>query len=194
MTETTKDWTRAPNVNLRQIGRSLVRTDRVSAWLIRLPLEEPDPIRQLERIHEITQELKRSQQALGVDMMMSLMEVVPSALMSLGVQAASGSMNSIVTNVPGPQFPLYMLGAEMQAMYPQVPLLPNVGLGIALISYNGTIFWGFNADMELVPDLRSFVELIASSFARVAEAAGTTAPRRRPKPRPVAPAGSAAGD
>ena len=127
-------------------------------------------------------------------MMMSLMEVVPSALMSLGVQAASGSMNSIVTNVPGPQFPLYMLGAEMQAMYPQVPLLPNVGLGIALISYNGTICWGFNADMELVPDLHSFVELIESSFARVAEAAGATAPPRRPKPRPVAPAGSAAGD
>ena len=168
--------------------------NRVSAWLIRLPLEEADPINQLERIHKITEELKRSQQALGVDMMMSLMEVVPSALMSLGVQAASGSMNSIVTNVPGPQFPLYMLGAEMQAIYPQVPLLPNVGLGIALISYNGTICWGFNADMELVPDLRSFVELIESSFARLAEAAGTTAPRRRPKPRSAAPAGSAAGD
>jgi WS/DGAT/MGAT family acyltransferase len=145
--------------------------NRISAWLIRLPLEEADPLRQLERIHEITQELKENQQALGVEMMMQVMEVMPSALLSLGAQAASGSMNSIVTNVPGPQFPLYLLGAEMTAMYPQVPLLQNVGLGIALISYNGNVCWGFNADRELVPDLASFVGQIEASFARVAVAA-----------------------
>ncbi len=146
--------------------------NRISAWLIRLPLEESDPIKQLERIHEITQDLKENQQALGVEMMMQVMEVMPSALLSLGAQAASGSMNSIVTNVPGPQFPLYLLGAEMKAMYPQVPLLQNVGLGIALISYNGNVCWGFNADRELVPDLAAFVAQIEASFARVADAAG----------------------
>ena len=70
--------------------------NRVSAWLIRLPLDAADPREQLRRIHETTQDLKESQQALGVDMMMSLMEVMPTALLSLGAQAASGSMNSIV--------------------------------------------------------------------------------------------------
>jgi WS/DGAT/MGAT family acyltransferase len=146
--------------------------NRISAWLLRLPLEEEDPLRQLARIHETTQELKESQQALGVEMMMQVMEAMPSALLSLGARAASGSMNSIVTNVPGPQFPLYLLGAEMLAMYPQVPLLQNVGLGIALVSYDGKVCWGFNADRALVPDLASFVARIEASFERTADAAG----------------------
>jgi len=145
--------------------------NRVSAWLVRLPLDEPDPQKQLERIYTTTQELKHSHQALGVDMILSVVELMPNALLSLGAQAASGTMNSIVTNVPGPQFPLYALGAEMLAVYPQVPLLLNVGLGIALVSYNGRVCWGFNADLGLVPDLADFVVRIQNAFARLAEVA-----------------------
>lgn len=145
--------------------------NRVSAWLVRLPLGEADPRKQLERIHATTQELKDSHQALGVDLILSVVEMMPNALLSLGSQAASGTMNSIVTNVPGPQFPLYTLGAEMLAIYPQVPLLRNVGLGIALISYNGRVCWGFNADLGLVPDLADFVAQVQKSFARLAEVA-----------------------
>jgi hypothetical protein len=66
----------------------------------------------------------------------------------------------------------------MKAMYPQVPLLQNVGLGIALISYNGRVCWGFNGDASLIPDLRSFVRLVERSFGRVAETAGVE--RSRP--------------
>ncbi len=145
--------------------------NRVSAWLVRLPLDEADPGKQLERIHATTQELKHSHQALGVDMILSVVELMPNALLSLGAQAASGTMNSIVTNVPGPQFPLYALGAEMLTVYPQVPLLRNVGLGIALISYNGHICWGFNADLGLVPDLADFVVQIQNAFAQLADVA-----------------------
>ena len=145
--------------------------NRISAWLLRLPLEEKDPLRQLAAIHETTRELKESQQALGVEMMMQVMDVIPSALLSLGARAATSGMNSIVTNVPGPQFPLYLLGAEMLEMYPQVPLFENIGLGIALVSYNGRVCWGFNADRELVPDLASFVADIEASLRRVADAA-----------------------
>jgi diacylglycerol O-acyltransferase len=145
--------------------------NRVSAWLLRLPLEEADPLDQLAKIRQTTRELKQSQQALGVDMMMSLMEVMPSSLFSLAAQSASGSVNTIVTNVPGPQFPLYMLGAELREMYPQVPLLQNVGIGIALVSYNGRIYWGFNADPQRLPDLGSFVERVGQAFDRIAEAA-----------------------
>jgi WS/DGAT/MGAT family acyltransferase len=145
--------------------------NRVSAWLVRLPLDEADPRKQLERIYATTQELKHSHQALGVDMILGVVELMPNALLSLGAQAASGTMNSIVTNVPGPQFPLYALGAEMVAVYPQVPLLLNVGLGIALVSYNGRVCWGFNADLGLVPDLADFVVRIQNAFARLAEVA-----------------------
>ena len=146
--------------------------NRISAWLVNLPVGYADPRDQLARIHELTQELKESRQALGVDMMMKAMGVMPTALMSLGVQAASGAMNTLVTNVPGPQFPLYLLGAEMVGLFPLVPLLPNVGLGVALMSYNGQVCWGFNADPELVPDLDVFVEMVEKSYDRVAQVAG----------------------
>jgi len=146
--------------------------NRVSGWLVRLPVGEPDPRKQLERIHETTQELKDSHHALGADMIIGMMGAMPNSLVSLGAQAASGTMNSIVTNVPGPQFPLYTLGSELLAMYPQVPLLANVGLGIALISYNGNVCWGFNADLGLMPDLSDFVARVQESFAQLAEVAG----------------------
>ncbi len=145
--------------------------NRVSGWLVRLPLDEEDPLMQLERIHETTRELKESHQALGAELILEVMNRMPNGLVSLGAQAAAGTMNSVVTNVPGPQFPLYMLGSEMVAMYPQVPLLAGVGLGIALVSYNGQVCWGFNADLGLVPDLSTFVEMIIASFERVAAAA-----------------------
>ena len=145
--------------------------NRISAWMVPLPLGEEDPRLQLTAIHKTTQELKESRQALGVEMMMSVMEGMPPALLSLSARAASSGMNSIVTNVPGPQFPLYLLGAKLDGMYPQVPLLRNVGLGIALISYDGKVCWGFNADRGLVPDLRDFVHCIQDSFERVSKVA-----------------------
>ncbi|MFT4572519.1 MAG: diacylglycerol O-acyltransferase, partial [Candidatus Binatia bacterium] len=80
--------------------------NRVSGWLVRLPLDESDPRKQLARINETTRELKDTQQALGAEIILSMMNNMPNALVSLGAQAAAGTMNSIVTNVPGPQFPL----------------------------------------------------------------------------------------
>jgi hypothetical protein len=65
-----------------------------------------------------------------------------------------------------------MLGSRLLAMIPQVPLMENIGLGIALLSYDGNLHWGFTADYELMPDLALFVEAIADSFAELAEAAG----------------------
>ena len=76
----------------------------------------------------------------------------------------------IVTNVPGPQFGLYTVGAPMHGMYPLVPLLPGGGLGVALFSYDGKLCWGFNADHELVPDLDDFVADIATSFEELRNA------------------------
>jgi hypothetical protein len=74
--------------------------------------------------------------------------------------AASGPIKTIVTNVPGPQVPLYMVGSKVVGMFPFVPLLQGMDLGIALFSYNGEVFWGFNADYNLVPGLAYFVGTI----------------------------------
>jgi hypothetical protein len=105
-------------------------------------------------------------------MLMAVAEWTPPSLLSLGSQASSGPVNSIVTNVPGPQIPLYMQGAKLLGIYPQVPLLEGMGLGIALMSYDGTICWGFNANPDVVPDLEEFVKLIAAATNQVAEVAG----------------------
>jgi len=165
--------------------------NRVSSWILALPIDAPDPRAQLERIHETTQELKSTNQALGVEMMMQVAEWTPSILLSLGAQAINGPINTIVTNVPGPQFPLYLQGAELEAIYPQVPLLPNLGLGIALMSYNGRVCWGFNSDPDIVPDGAEFAKLVAKSFRRVAEAAGVEL-SEKPKAGASAPAGKKA--
>lgn len=161
--------------------------NRISAWVVPLPLGVEDPRKQLAAIHETTQELKDTRQALGVEMMMSVMDGLPPALLSLAARGAASGMNSIVTNVPGPQFPLYLLGAKLQGMYPQVPLLRNVGLGIALISYDGDVCWGFNADFGLVPDLDKFVQCIQDSFERVSKIADETAAIPTPKREEASP-------
>ncbi len=146
--------------------------NQVSSWIVTLPVGELDPRRQLDAIHENTQALKDSRQALGVETINTIAEWTTSSLLSLGAQAGSAACNTIVTNVPGPQFPLYLLGAELESIFPQVPLMPNMGLGIALISYNGRVFWGFNADPAMLPDLAEFAEGVRTAFGRVAEAAG----------------------
>jgi len=159
-------------VSVRREGERGKLGNRVSAWILELPIGESDRMEQLERIRATTQELKESRQAVGVDMLMQAANWMPSALLALGARASSGPINAIVTNVPGPQFPLFLLGAKLDAMYPQVPLLPNTGLGIALISYDGRLCWGFSADYELVPDLHRFVVLVRGSFDELARLAG----------------------
>jgi WS/DGAT/MGAT family acyltransferase len=146
--------------------------NRVSSWIIQLPLGEPDASSQLAAIHAATQELKESKQALGVEMMMQVAEWTPPVLLSLGAQSASGPINTIVTNVPGPQFPLYMLGARLLEMYPVVPLLEGLGLGIAIFSYDGQLCWGFNADYAQMPDLPVFPKLIDEAFRAFAAEVG----------------------
>jgi len=146
--------------------------NRVSSWIIRLPLGEKNPAERLKAIHAVTQDLKASNQALGVEMMMAVAEWTPGVLLSLGSRAASGPINMIVTNVPGPQFPLYMLGAKLLEPFPQVPLLQGTGVGVALFSYDGKVFWGFNGDYGMVPDLEEFRRAVEDSFRELSEAAG----------------------
>ena len=81
--------------------------------------------------------------------------------------------NMVVTNVPGPQFPVYMLGAPLREVYPLVPLFSNQGLGIALFSYDGGLFWGFNADWDAVPDLHDVVGDVEAECATLSQMAAS---------------------
>ena len=159
--------------------------NHVSSWVIPLPLTETDPRAQLEALHAETARLKEERTALGVETIMKLADFTPSMLLTLGARSASGPINTIVTNVPGPQFPLYLQGARMLEIYPQVPLLENLGLGIALASYDGFVHWGFNSDPDVLPDADVFAEQIRAAYERIAKlpAAAPEAGRKRASAR-----------
>jgi hypothetical protein len=96
----------------------------------------------------------------------------PSTLLSVGARLMTRAFpfNLVVTNVPGPQVPLYLLGARMIANYGLVPLTDYLGLGIVLFSYDGALTWGFNADWDLLPDLHDFVLATEASFEELRRA------------------------
>jgi WS/DGAT/MGAT family acyltransferase len=148
--------------------------NRVSAWIVPLPVDEEDPKRQLATISAKTEELKSQRQAVAAEVLTQAAEWTPATLLSLGARNATRLLpfNMVVTNIPGPQVPLYMLGGRMKEIYPQVPLMDNLALGIALFSYDGQICWGFNADYDQVPDLERFVAAVGESFQDLRSAAG----------------------
>jgi hypothetical protein len=86
--------------------------------------------------------------------------------------AKSRPFNLVVTNVPGPQVPIYALGARLTACYPLVPLYENQALGVALFSYDGRIYFGFNADWDALPDLHELVEATRTEFEALVAATG----------------------
>jgi WS/DGAT/MGAT family acyltransferase len=143
--------------------------NQVSSWIVRLPLASADPLARVAEIHRETEALKASHQSLGVETLFALAEWAPRALLGLAARATSARpVNAIVTNVPGPAQPLYLLGARMLEFVPVVPLFGSVGLGVALFSYDGKLTFGFDADRDLVPDLETFVAAIEREFAALA--------------------------
>ena len=143
--------------------------NRIAIWMADLPVGEADPVRRLAAVRATTARLKESRQAMGAQALAAVSEWTSSTLLALAVQLSTRArpFNLVVTNVPGPQIPLYLLGAELRECYPMVNLLANQGLGIALFSYAGTLYWGFIADWDLVPDLHELVLEVEASFAEL---------------------------
>jgi WS/DGAT/MGAT family acyltransferase len=162
------DFRVASPVNVRGERNKGVAGNHVSTWLLRLPIGEPDPLKQIEVIHQTTQRLKESQQAAAIEMVEAVHEWLPIDLQSW----STGTQNTFVTNIPGPQFPLYLLGAELLEIYIQPPLIENLGLTVGAISYNGRVCWGFNADYDRIPDIEFFVDMVQTKFEHLAGAAG----------------------
>jgi len=178
------DFRVAVPVNVRSSEDLHVTGNRTSVWLTSLPVGERDPRRRLARICAATANLKQGGGAAGAELLMRLADWTGPAGVALGVRLAErmSPYNLIVTNVPGPQFPLYLLDARLLQAYPLVPLFENQGLGIALFSYDGQLYWGLNADRDLVPDLATLAADIIESFAELHACASAARPRtgRRP--------------
>jgi WS/DGAT/MGAT family acyltransferase len=158
--------------------------NRVTELIAALPVHIADPVARLDAVRRTMGDLKESKQALGGEVLTAIAEwTVPNLLVQavrLGQRARP--FNLIVTNVPGPQIPLYFLGCRMKTTYPVVPLFHNLCLVVGLFSYDGGLYWGLNADWEQVPDLHDFVVAIQESFeeleGRATRSAARTAKRR----------------
>jgi diacylglycerol O-acyltransferase / wax synthase len=141
--------------------------NQVAMWLLELPIQEPDPRRRVEKVKEATSNLKKTNQALGAATLVEISSGTPITLLSLANRVVGSRIrpfNMTVTNIPGPQFPMYLLESEMLANYPMVPLWAQHGIGIALFSYNGRLLWGIHADYDTLPDSDRFLAAIQDSF------------------------------
>jgi hypothetical protein len=164
-------------VSVRTAAERGTLGNRVSALIARIPIAERDPHRRFARVVEVMGDLKRSRQALSGTVLSSVSEWTAPTLFSAAARLGSSyrAANIVVTNVPGPQVPLYLLGARMTESYPIVPLMATQCLGIALFSYAGGLYWGFNADWDALPDLHEFVVATDASFRELCEAADALA-------------------
>ena len=173
-------------VSLRSEDERGVTNNRASAWLTALPVGERDPRRRLDLVRTATERLRVSKQVLGPEVLGQAAEYAFPGVFTVGIRllARLHPYNLIVTNIAGPQVPLYLLGARLLTGFPQVPLFENQGLGVALFSYGGNLCWGFNADWDVMPDLPEFVEAVATSFEELRQAAsaeeGATSAAERP--------------
>jgi diacylglycerol O-acyltransferase len=150
--------------------------NRVSSYLVDLPVGEPNPRVRLARLSYAMRGIAQHGQAVGADSLIALTGFAPPTLHALGARAARGLsrrlFNLVVTNVPGPQFPLYAAGSRMLEVFPVVPLARGQGLSIGMTSYDGRVFFGLNADRDSVGDVDVLADLIEQEVAELVEAAG----------------------
>jgi diacylglycerol O-acyltransferase / wax synthase len=163
-------------VSVRGKDQRLTLGNQIAMWLVELPIGEPDPVKRHARVVAETRELKETNQALGAATLVQISAGAPTTLVSLGVRLAANAtpfnpFNMTVTNVPGPQFPLYLYDAKLIDTYPLVPLWEGHGIGIALFSYDGFVDWGLNADWDLIPDIDEFAVSLTWAFDELLEAA-----------------------
>jgi len=179
-------------VSVRTPDDAGIPGNRVSVWIVPLPVYERDPRARVAAVTAITTQLKSQNDAAGATVLTQAADWTGGALRSWAVRLLGSAhiYNLIVTNVPGPPMPLYLLGARMRAAYPHLPLFENQGLGIALLSYCDRLYVGLTADWaeralvaELTADLADAVAQLTASEGAENDALA----RHVPSPRAGAP-------
>ena len=146
-----------------------------------LPVGVEDPVDCLRQISAEMQNLKESGQAVGAQVLTNLAGFAPPTILSQAarLQARQRFFNLVVTNVPGPQFPLYVLGRRLEVLYPVVPLAQRQALGIAVMSYDGHLGFGLLADYDALPGLEGLLRDLRWAIVALARAAGAPAKRSK---------------
>jgi WS/DGAT/MGAT family acyltransferase len=181
-------------VSVRTSSQRGALGNQVAAMWAPLPVGVENPADCLQRIAKAMDELKHSGQAVGAQVLTNLAGFAPPTLLSQAarLQARQPFFNLVVTNVPGPQFPLYVLGRRLLVLYPVVPLAQRQALGIAVMSYDGHLGFGLLGDYDSLPGLEEIAKDLQLAIASLAGAAGVQT--RRPRPtRKAASAGKDAG-
>jgi diacylglycerol O-acyltransferase len=161
--------------------------NRITAMRAPLPVYVDDPVERLRLVRASMADVKESKQALGAEVISGLSDFAPPTLLAQAsrLNFSTRLFNLIVTNVPGPQFPLYLMGREMDEIVPIAFLPENHALAIAIMSYNGRIDFGLLGDYDALADLESVGEYIEDSLAELLAAAReASAERERTKPPP----------
>jgi len=172
-------------VNTRGNGSPSDLGNRISFLPVSLPLGVRNPRKLLATAHDRMHSLKTAHAAEFVGVAGGLLGMIPPPLQALAGPLASqlpiSLCNTICTNVPGPQAPLYLLGRQMLRLYPYVPIGGELGLNCAMLSYNGTAYFGFTGDAQAAPHLHRLEQILSLSFAELQKAVGIE-PRRPRRP------------
>jgi WS/DGAT/MGAT family acyltransferase len=184
-------------VSVRRPGERGTYNNRVSAMFAELPVGIEDPVVRLASIKAQMADLKESKQAVAGEVLTSLSGFAPPMLLALGARLASRlpqrSLNTGTTNVPGPQFPLYLAGRRMLESFPYIPLFASVRLAVAIFSYDGALNFGVSGDYDTAPDIevlcngieRGLDELVQIAQPAAAGAQTEDEAAEEPKPAPA---------
>lgn len=159
--------------------------NRVAAMYAPLPVGISGAVDRFRSVHSAMADLKESGQAVGAQAITRLADAAAPTVLDQAarLQSRQRFFNLTVTNVPGPQIPLFLVGRKLEAFYPMVPLVLNTALGIAIMSYDGRLFFGLLGDYDGMHDLDDLAHDLQASIHELAGAAGAKAPRPARKPR-----------
>jgi WS/DGAT/MGAT family acyltransferase len=182
-------------VSVRTVGERHELGNRIAAMRSPLPVYISDPLQRLRFVRHSMDGLKESKQALGAEVIAGAQNFAPPTILAQAsrLNFSTRLFNLIVTNVPGPQFPLYVLGRRMERVYPVAFLPQNHALAVAIMSYAGEMNFGLLGDLDALPDIDSVGESIASELAQLVTLAREQQAREQPEPtratkkKPVAP-------
>jgi diacylglycerol O-acyltransferase len=172
-------------VNLRGTENTSELGNRISLVPVTIPLNIRNPLRLLSAVHKRTEFVKHAHTAELVSLAGGMLGMFPGSLQALvGPMLSRLPMtpfNLVCTNVPGPQFPLYLIGHKMLSWYPYVPIGGEMAMNCAILSYNGSMYFGFSGDVHAAPDLSRLETLLKSSFDELCEAVRTGPPIKEEK-------------
>src|SRR3954470_21531637 len=154
--------------------------NQVAAMYAPLPVGLGDPVERYRFVHREMQGLKESGQAVGAQAITRLADAAAPTVLDQAarLQSRQRFFNLTVTNVPGPQVPLYVLGRRLEAFYPKVPLVLNTALGIAIMSYDGRLFFGLLGDYDALADLDALAADLDAAIRELAAAADVKPPTK----------------